>query len=66
MSTINYRDAVGKALQDSMRDEPRLIVIGQNLAAHALKPLPRPMARIACAIVRSARAPWSAWRWARR
>ena len=39
MSTINYRDAVGKALQDSMRDEPRLIVIGQNLAAHALKPL---------------------------
>ena len=36
MSTLNYRDAVGKALQDSMRDEPRLIVIGQNLAAHAL------------------------------
>ena len=39
MSLINYRDAVGKALQDSMREEPRLIVIGQNLAAHALKPL---------------------------
>jgi pyruvate dehydrogenase E1 component beta subunit len=39
MSTMNYRDAVGKALQDSMREEPRLIVIGQNLAAHALKPL---------------------------
>ncbi len=39
MPTLNYRDAVGKALQDSMRDEPRLIVIGQNLAAHALKPL---------------------------
>src|SRR4051812_2188071 len=39
MSTLNYRDAVGKALQDSMRDEPRLIVIGQNLANHALKPL---------------------------
>ncbi len=39
MSTINYRDAVGKALQDSMRDDARLIVIGQNLAAHALKPL---------------------------
>jgi pyruvate/2-oxoglutarate/acetoin dehydrogenase E1 component len=39
MSTLNYRDAVGKALQDSMRDEPRLIIIGQNLANHALKPL---------------------------
>ena len=39
MSTINYRDAVSKALQDSMRDDARLIVIGQNLAAHALKPL---------------------------
>lgn len=39
MTSLNYRDAVGKALQDSMRDEPRLIVIGQNLAAHALKPL---------------------------
>lgn len=36
---MNYRDAVGKALQDSMRDEPRLIIIGQNLANHALKPL---------------------------
>jgi len=39
MSTLNYRDAVGKALQDSMRDEPRLIFIGQNIASHALKPL---------------------------
>ena len=39
MITLNYRDAVGKALQDSMRDDARLIVIGQNLAAHALKPL---------------------------
>jgi len=40
MSTkINCRDAVGKALQDSMREETRLVVIGQNLAAHALKPL---------------------------
>ena len=39
MSTMSYRDAVAKALQDSMRDEPRLIIIGQNLAAHALKPL---------------------------
>jgi pyruvate/2-oxoglutarate/acetoin dehydrogenase E1 component len=39
MSTLGYRDAVGKALQDSMRDEPRLIVIGQNLTGHALKPL---------------------------
>lgn len=39
MSTLTYRDAVGKALQDSMRDNPRLIVIGQNLAAHSLKAL---------------------------
>src|ERR1051325_8531640 len=39
MSTLNYRDAAAKALQDSMREEPRLILIGQNLAAHALKPL---------------------------
>jgi len=39
MATMLYRDAVGKALQDSMRHEPRLILIGQNLAAHALKPL---------------------------
>ena len=39
MSTMNYRDAVGKALQDSMREDARLVVIGQNLAAHALKPL---------------------------
>jgi len=39
MSTMNYRDAVGKALQDSMREDARLLVIGQNLAAHALKPL---------------------------
>lgn len=39
MSTMTYRDAVGKALQDSMRDEPRLILIGQNIAGHALKQL---------------------------
>ena len=39
MSTLIYRDAVAKALQDSMREEPRLILIGQNLAAHALKQL---------------------------
>ena len=39
MSTLIYRDAVGKALQDSMRDEPRLIIIGQNLTGHALKAL---------------------------
>jgi pyruvate/2-oxoglutarate/acetoin dehydrogenase E1 component len=39
MSPMSYRDAVAKALQDSMRDEPRLIIIGQNLAGHALKPL---------------------------
>jgi len=39
MSTLNYRDAVAKALQDSMREEPRLIIIGQNIASHALKQL---------------------------
>ena len=39
MANITYRDAVGKALQDSMREEPRLIVIGQNLTGHALKAL---------------------------
>ena len=39
MAKITYRDAVGKALQDSMRDEPRLIIIGQNLTVHALKAL---------------------------
>src|SRR5918992_3484761 len=39
MAKITYRDAVGKALQDSMRDEPHLIVIGQNLTDHALKAL---------------------------
>ena len=39
MSTMTYRDAIGKSLQDSMRDEPKLIVIGQNLAAHSLKAL---------------------------
>jgi pyruvate dehydrogenase E1 component beta subunit len=39
MVTLTYRDAVGKALEDSMREEPRLILIGQNLAGHALKNL---------------------------
>jgi pyruvate/2-oxoglutarate/acetoin dehydrogenase E1 component len=39
MATVNYRDAVGKALEDAMRGEPRLVIIGQNLSAHALKPL---------------------------
>ena len=39
MTTLNYRDAVSKALQDSMRDEPRLTIIGQNLTGHALKQL---------------------------
>ena len=39
MPSLTYRDAVGKALQDSMRDESRMIIIGQNLTAHALKPL---------------------------
>ena len=39
MATVTYRDAVGKALRDAMHEDSRLIVIGQNLAAHALKPL---------------------------
>jgi len=39
MVMLNYRDAVAKALQDSMREEPRLIIIGQNIASHALKQL---------------------------
>jgi pyruvate dehydrogenase E1 component beta subunit len=39
MATLTYRDAVAKALQDSMRDEPRLIIIGQNLSSHAFKQL---------------------------
>jgi pyruvate dehydrogenase E1 component beta subunit len=36
---MNYRDAVGKALHDAMLEEPRLILIGQNIAGHALKTL---------------------------
>ncbi len=39
MTTLSYRDAVGRALQDSMREEPRLLIIGQNLTGHALKQL---------------------------
>ena len=39
MSTLIYRDAFGKALQDSMREEPKLMIIGQNLTGHALKAL---------------------------
>ena len=39
MTTLSYRDAVAKALQDSMRDEPRLILVGQNLSSHAFKQL---------------------------
>jgi pyruvate dehydrogenase E1 component beta subunit len=39
MASITYRDAVGKAIQDAMRDDPRLILIGQNIAGYTLKPL---------------------------
>jgi acetoin:2,6-dichlorophenolindophenol oxidoreductase subunit beta len=39
MANITYRDAVAKALQDCMREESRLIIIGQNLTGHALKSL---------------------------
>jgi pyruvate/2-oxoglutarate/acetoin dehydrogenase E1 component len=34
---LTYRDAVGRALQDSLREEPRLILIGQNIAGYSLK-----------------------------
>ena len=39
MATLTYRDAVGKAIQDSMRADPRLILIGQNIAGYTLKPM---------------------------
>jgi pyruvate/2-oxoglutarate/acetoin dehydrogenase E1 component len=39
MPAITYRDAVGNAIQDSMRDDPRLILIGQNIAGYTLKTL---------------------------
>jgi acetoin:2,6-dichlorophenolindophenol oxidoreductase subunit beta len=37
MATVTYRDAVGRALQDSLREDPRLILIGQNIAGYTLK-----------------------------
>jgi acetoin:2,6-dichlorophenolindophenol oxidoreductase subunit beta len=37
MATLTYRDAVGQALQDSLRADPRLILIGQNIAGYTLK-----------------------------
>jgi acetoin:2,6-dichlorophenolindophenol oxidoreductase subunit beta len=37
MATLTYRDAVGRALQDSLREDPRLIFIGQNIAGYTLK-----------------------------
>src|SRR5262247_2395252 len=37
MATLTYREAVGRALQDSMREDPRLILIGQNIAGYTLK-----------------------------
>ena len=39
MTTLTYRDAVGKAIQDSLRDDSRLILIGQNIAGYSLKPM---------------------------
>jgi len=39
MTTLTYRDAVGKAIQDSLRDDPRLMLIGQNIAGYTLKAL---------------------------
>jgi acetoin:2,6-dichlorophenolindophenol oxidoreductase subunit beta len=37
MAAVTYRDAVGQALQDSLRADPRLILIGQNIAGYTLK-----------------------------
>ena len=37
MATLTYLDAVGRALQDSLREDPRLILIGQNIAGYSLK-----------------------------
>ena len=37
MAAVTYRDAVGRALQDSLRENPRLILIGQNIAGYSLK-----------------------------
>ena len=37
MATLTYRDAVGRALQDSLREDSRLILIGQNIAGYTLK-----------------------------
>ena len=37
MAMVSYRDAIGRALQDSLREDPRLILIGQNIAGYTLK-----------------------------
>ncbi len=37
MTQFTYRDAVGKAIQDSLREDPQVILIGQNIAAYSLK-----------------------------
>ncbi len=37
MATLTYRDAVGRALQDSLREDSRLMLIGQNIAGYTLK-----------------------------
>ena len=39
MPEVTYRDAVGKAIRDAMGDDPRLILIGQNIAGYTLRPL---------------------------
>ena len=66
MSTLTYRDAVAKALADSMREEPRLILIGQILPATRSSSSHRLMVPSACAIARLARARWLALLRARR
>ena len=39
MSPVAYRDALGKALYDSMKNDPKTIILGQNIAGYSLKDL---------------------------
>ena len=38
MATL-YRDAIGRALNDSLNDDPKTIILGQNIAGYTLKAL---------------------------
>ena len=66
MVTLTYRDAVGKALEDCMREEPRLILSVRTSRDMRGKFSLIGMASSECVIPRSARAPWWEWRSARR